>query len=133
MKRAVGGSKRSVCALLLAICMCVVARAALAAEPIPPAAMQEAQEIFKSRCTMCHGPTGKGDGPAAAALKPQPRDFGDPAWQKSVTDEHIEQIIVGGGTAVGKSPLMPANADLRTKPDVVRALRALVRNLGSAQ
>jgi mono/diheme cytochrome c family protein len=105
-------------------------RSALAAEQIPPAAMQEAQQIFNSRCTMCHGAAGKGDGPAAAALKPQPRDLGDPAWQKSVTDEHIEQIIVGGGVAVGKSPLMPANADLRTKPDVVKALRALVRNLG---
>jgi mono/diheme cytochrome c family protein len=106
---------------------------ALAADQIPPAAMQEAPDIFKSRCTMCHGPTGKGDGAAAAALNPKPRDLGDPAWQKSVTDEHIEQIILGGGPAVGKSPLMPANADLRTKPDVVKALRVLVRNFGAAQ
>ena len=142
MKRAVDRSRKSRldvasgkvgAALILAICMCDVARTARAAEPVPPAAMQEAQDIFKSRCTMCHGPTGKGDGAAAAALNPKPRDLSDPAWQKSVTDEHIEQIILGGGPAVGKSPLMPANADLRTKPDVVKALRVLVRNFGAAQ
>lgn len=106
-------------------------RLAAATEQIPPAAMQEAQDIYKNRCTMCHGPSGKGDGPAGAALNPKPRDLGDQTWQKSVTDEHIETIVKGGGPAVGKSPLMPANPDLASKPDVVRALRVIVRNLGA--
>ncbi len=105
--------------------------AALAAEQIPPAAMKEAEDIYKSRCTMCHGTSGKGDGPVGAALNPKPRALGDPAWQKSVTDEHIEKIIQGGGAAVGKSPLMPSNPDLNTKPDVIKALRILVRNFGA--
>ena len=102
-----------------------------AAEQIPPAAMKEAEEIYKSRCTLCHGAAGKGDGPAAAALNPKPRDLGDAAWQKSATDEHIEKIILGGGAAVGKSPLMPANQDLASKPDVIKALRLMVRNFGA--
>jgi mono/diheme cytochrome c family protein len=102
-----------------------------AADQVPPAAMQEAQDIYKARCTMCHGPSGKGDGPAGAALNPKPRDLGDQAWQKSVADEHIEKIILSGGPAVGKSPLMPANPDLSAKPDVVRALRIMVRNFGA--
>jgi len=80
---------------------------------------------------MCHGASGKGDGPVGAALNPKPRDLGDPVWQKSVTDEHIEKIIQGGGSAVGKSPLMPANPDLNAKPDVVKALRAMVRKFGT--
>jgi mono/diheme cytochrome c family protein len=116
---------------LAALWMSVGPRPARAADQIPPAAMKEAEEIYKGRCTMCHGPAGKGDGPAAAALNPKPRDLGDPAWQKSVTDEHIEKIILGGGPAVGKSPLMPANPDLSNKPDVIKALRLLVRNLGA--
>lgn len=107
-----------------------IPRGARAADQVPPAAMQEAQDIYKTRCTMCHGPTGKGDGPAGAALNPKPRDLGDQAWQKSVTDEHIEKIILSGGPAVGKSPLMPANPDLSAKPNVIRALRIMVRNLG---
>ena len=97
------------------------------ADQIPPAAMKEAEEIFKTRCTTCHGAGGKGDGPAAVALNPKPRDMTDEAWQKSVSDEQIDKIIAGGGGAVGKSVLMPANPDLASKPDVVKALRQIVR------
>lgn len=95
-----------------------------------PAATKEADEIFKTRCSTCHGTGGKGDGAAAAALNPKPRDMTDAGWQKSVTDEHIEKIILSGGPAVGKSPLMPANPDLNAKPDVVKALRHIVRDFG---
>jgi len=94
------------------------------------AAVSEADQIYKSRCVLCHGATGKGDGAASAALNPKPRAFGDPAWQKSVTDEHIDKIILSGGPAVGKSPLMPANPDLSGKPDVIHALRDIVRGFG---
>lgn len=114
----------------LAIGMCLATGPARGADEVPAAAQKEAQEIFKSRCTMCHGEGGKGDGPAGAALNPKPRDMTDPEWQKSVTDEHIDKIIVGGGQAVGKSVLMPANPDLANKPDVVKALRQIVRGFG---
>jgi len=90
----------------------------------------EAKTIFDSRCTTCHGAAGKGDGAAAAALNPKPRDLSSAEWQNSVTDEHIEKIITGGGPSVGKSPLMPPNPDLTGKPTVVQELRKLVRGLG---
>ena len=106
--------------------------AALAAENLPPAAVKEADTIYQTRCIGCHGPTGKGDGPIGMALNPRPRDLSDAAWQKSVADEHIEKIILSGGPAVGKSPMMPANSDLNAKPDVLKALRAMVRNFGAA-
>jgi len=102
---------------------------AKAAETVPAAAMKEAEEVWKTRCATCHGETGKGDGPAGAALNPKPRDLSLDEWQKSVTDEHIEKIIVDGGPAVGKSPLMPPNPDLASKTDVVKGLRVLVRGL----
>lgn len=108
---------------------------AVIASPAPAAdeaAMKEAKEIFASRCSTCHGAGGKGDGAAAAALTPKPRDLTSVDWQKSVTDEHIEKIIIGGGAAVGKSPMMPPNADLESKPEVVKALKTLVRDLGKA-
>jgi len=113
-----------------ALLIAAAPRFAGAAEPIPPAAIQEAQTIYATRCVTCHGPGGKGDGPAGAALSPKPRDLSDPAWQQSVTDEHIEKIIQSGGPSVGKSPLMPANPDLNAKPDVIKALRAIVRGFG---
>lgn len=97
---------------------------------VSAAASKEAEELFATRCTPCHGATGQGDGPASAGLTPKPRNFHDKAWQASVTDEHIEKIIQYGGAAVGKSPSMPANPDLPSKPEVVSALRQYVRNLG---
>ena len=33
---------------------------------ISPAATAEAAQIFSTRCMACHGPQGKGDGPASA-------------------------------------------------------------------
>jgi mono/diheme cytochrome c family protein len=98
-------------------------------EAITPSAKKEAEDIFSARCATCHGPLGHGDGPASAALTPKPRNFGDKAWQASITDAHIENIIQNGGMAVGKSPTMPPNPDLVAKPAVVKALRARVRSL----
>jgi len=93
------------------------------------AAQAEAEKIFSERCVTCHGARGGGDGPASAGLVPKPRNFQDSAWQKTVSDEYIEQIVQYGGSAVGKSPAMPANPDLMSKPAVVAALRAHVRAL----
>lgn len=97
---------------------------------VSPNAQAEAQTIFTGRCVTCHGEHGTGDGPASAGLTPRPRNFQDSAWQESVTDDHIERIIVYGGAAVGKSPTMPPNPDLQNKPDVVTALRQHIRGLG---
>ena len=105
-----------------------LAAPARGADQISPAAEKEAQDIFKNRCTMCHGQSGKGDGPAGAALNPKPRNWTDTEWQKVVTNEEIEKAILGGGQAVGKSVLMPANPDLANKPEVVKALRQIVRS-----
>jgi mono/diheme cytochrome c family protein len=97
-----------------------------------PAARQEAEQIFATRCATCHGPTGAGDGPGSAALDPKPRNFHDAAWQASVDDAHIANIIQYGGAAVGKSPTMPGNPDLTSKPEVVQALVSVIRELGKS-
>lgn len=106
----------------------MLAAPARGADQISPAAEKEAQDIFKNRCTMCHGASGKGDGPAGVALNPKPRNWTDAAWEKATPDEEITKAIVGGGQAVGKSVLMPANPDLANKPEVVKALVKIVRS-----
>jgi len=95
------------------------------------AAKSEAQKIFSTRCFTCHGAMGEGNGPGSAALVPKPRNFTDAAWQASVTDDHIAKIIQYGGAAVGKSPSMPGNPDLMSKPEIVAALVAHVRGLSA--
>jgi hypothetical protein len=101
-----------------------------ASGPSAAEATAEAQQIFATRCTPCHGESGGGDGPASAALTPKPRNFHDKTWQGSVPDEHIEKIIAYGGAAVGKSAAMPPNPDLADKHEVLGALRARVRGFG---
>jgi len=85
---------------------------------------------FQSMCATCHGEGGKGDGPAAPNLSVKPRDYTDAAWQASVTDDQLKQIILLGGQKVGKSPLMPGNADLKDKPEVLDGLVAIIRGFG---
>jgi mono/diheme cytochrome c family protein len=94
------------------------------------AAREEAKQIFSTRCFTCHGMEGAGDGPGSAGLTPAPRNFQDAAWQESVSDEHLTNIILYGGAAVGKSPMMPGNPDLNGKPAVVAALVEHIRSLG---
>jgi len=100
------------------------------AAQITPAAREQAQKIYSTRCAVCHGSEGRGDGPGGAGLNPRPRDYHDQAWQDSVTDKEIETAIVYGGAAVGRSPAMVANPDLGSKPAVVAALREIVRTFG---
>lgn len=92
----------------------------------------EAGHLFMARCAACHGKGGRGDGPGALGLDPKPRDYTDPVWQKTVTDEEIEKAIVYGGAAVGKSPQMVSNPDLQAKPGVVKALRLKIRKFGQS-
>src|SRR5258705_1966742 len=94
-----------------------------------PAAF-EARHTFQTICATCHGPDGKGNGQAAAALNPRPRNYTDKAWQASVTDDDIRKIILNGGAAVGKSAQMPAQPQLRGKPDVVDELVKIIRASG---
>lgn len=100
----------------------------LDAQPGDSPAMTEAKAKFLGLCATCHGTTGHGDGAAAAAFPTKPRSYADQAWQASVTDANLAKVILEGGPAVGKSPLMPPNADLKEKKDVVDALVQIIRS-----
>ena len=91
--------------------------------------IKRGEERYNIYCTPCHGPSGGGDGPASAGLTPKPASFASAEWQAGVKDDHIEKIIVYGGSAVGKNPAMPPNPDLGAKPEVVAALRTYLRSL----
>ncbi len=96
--------------------------------PPPPNPAADARKLFDTKCVVCHGNHGAGDGPGAAALNPKPRAYADPAWQASVTDDQIKKTIVEGGAAVGKSAAMPSNPDLADKPEELAALVKIVRD-----
>lgn len=54
-------------------------------EPAKPINASDAQAMFKSYCAPCHGVSGKGDGPAAAALTPKPADLSQFAKRRGGT------------------------------------------------
>ncbi len=88
---------------------------------------ERAAALFGQLCQTCHGPNGDGNGPVAASLPVKPRNYTDPAWQASVTDEQIKDIIVKGGAAVGKNAMMPGNPNLADDPDELNGLVKIIR------
>jgi mono/diheme cytochrome c family protein len=94
----------------------------------PPDPAADARKLFNSKCVVCHGDHGAGDGPGAAVLNPKPRAFADALWQSNVSDDQIKKTIVEGGAAVGKSAAMSANPELASKPEELSALLKIVRS-----
>lgn len=88
------------------------------------------KDLYAKYCVACHGPSGKGDGPAAAALNPNPADLTNKAYMAGLKDQYLFDLIQKGGAAVGKSPLIPPfgsklkDGDIR---DVIAHLRTLAR------
>jgi cytochrome c553 len=90
---------------------------------------EAAAALFGTLCVTCHGSDGGGNGPMAASLNPKPRNYTDPAWQASVTDDDIKNIIVKGGAGVGKSNMMPGQPQLEGDPEL-DALVKIIRGFG---
>jgi cytochrome c5 len=65
----------------------------------------EGRRVFLAYCATCHGDEGRGDGQNASRLTPRPPDLADAAARLSPAE--LRRIVVGGTTAVGRTPLCP--------------------------
>jgi mono/diheme cytochrome c family protein len=104
-------------AMILALITVVCAVPALAAAqtrtikkvPARNTSSSSGVEMFHAYCSPCHGKAGKGDGPAAAALKNKPADLTALAKNHGGTysDKDFEERIAGVGmtTAHGTSEM----------------------------
>ena len=72
-------------------------RAAQKPNPVPSdaAAIAAGKVIFTGNCMACQGPTGKGDGPAAVACNPRPKDLSDPKVASQADGELFWKITEG--------------------------------------
>jgi len=86
------------------------------------------KELYTKHCGGCHGPGGKGDGPAAAAINPKPTDFTNKAYMAGLKDQYLFDLIQKGGAAVGKSPLIPPFGS-KLKEGEIRDVIAYVKSL----
>jgi mono/diheme cytochrome c family protein len=79
------------------------------------------QRIYAQRCAVCHGPDGRGNGPAAPSLIPRPRDFtlglfkykSTPPGQPPSTQD-LENVVSNGL----QSSAMPYFRDLLSKEEI---------------
>ena len=79
----------------------------LSARSRASSAYDEGKNLYLSKCEICHGIKGEGNGPAAFALRPKPQNFTDPAfWQKDV-EEKITTTITNGKSPMPAFPLAP--------------------------
>jgi len=90
--------------------------------PVPRAAgVPEGKKLFETNCSMCHGLTGKGDGPVGAALTPKPEDLTSQAVRGQTDGALFWKISTGRGA-------MPS---WQTLPETDRwSIVAFIRSLG---
>jgi mono/diheme cytochrome c family protein len=73
----------------------------------------EGKNLYVNKCQICHGIKGDGNGPAAFALSPKPRDFTKADfWEKDV-EEKITTTVTNG------KPPMPS---FTLKPGEIKAI-----------
>jgi mono/diheme cytochrome c family protein len=89
-----------------------------------------AKAYVELKCAKCHGTDGKGGGKTAEKMKLKMTDWTDQAAMSAMTNPYLEEIIMKGGKAVGKSNRMPPyghKASAEQIKDIVAYTRSLAR------
>ena len=82
------------------------------------------QSFFKTRCALCHGESGSGDGRMSKILSPPPANL----LTSKLNDEKMLAIIANGGEAVNRSPSMPPWKD-QLSTNEIEAIIQYIRDL----
>jgi mono/diheme cytochrome c family protein len=90
--------------------------------PADQVSIARGAELFKINCVLCHGTSGKGDGPVASKLENKPFDLTSFPIH-SFTDGGIFFVISTG--VPGKMPALNENLTVRERWDVVNFVRTL--------
>ena len=97
----------AICVFAFTTTVLVAAQAADAPKPNPearklknpveasPASITAGQQLFKKYCQFCHGPSGKGDGPAIPKGM-TPSNLADKDWDRGGSDGEIFYVIQNG-------------------------------------
>lgn len=64
--------------------------------PLNAESMEMGQALFSTNCALCHGQTGKGDGPVGVTLNPRPADLTQHAVVGIHTDAQLFEWITNG-------------------------------------
>jgi mono/diheme cytochrome c family protein len=99
---------------------------AAAAAKASPESIAKGEALYKRSCQTCHGPAGKGDGPAAKTLKGKLPDISDKTTLAKLSDADIHEVISNGKKSeVGNMPAMAKRLKPEEITDVVNYVRTL--------
>jgi len=93
-------------------------------------AVEAGRARYVKHCAVCHGESGRGDGPSAAAFATKPADLTDGRLMNALPDEFLVNVIRQGGPAEGLSTGMPPFAAFLGESDtrdVIAYLRSIAR------
>lgn len=91
------------------------------------------KRVFAQRCAVCHGPDGRGNGPAASSLIPRPRDFtrGQFKYKSTPTDQLPSDADLIRTVSVGlRASAMPYWQDILSAEEI-REVVGYVKTLSS--
>jgi mono/diheme cytochrome c family protein len=70
-------------------------------QELDPAEWTRGQGLYARNCAVCHGPGGRGNGPAAQAQPKRPANFTDPQQMAGASEAILRAKIVRGGMGSG--------------------------------
>jgi mono/diheme cytochrome c family protein len=93
-----------------------------------PLGYQEAQgkRVFYQYCVWCHADASPAGPSNRSNLTPVPPLLNDGSDLNGQSDEYLQNIIALGGSAMGKSPMMPPYGQT-LRPEEIRAVIAFAR------
>lgn len=78
------------------------------------ASLAKGKQIFSSRCVLCHGVKGNGQGPAGMALNPHPADFASAAFWKAPNIEKTMADVIKNGKGAMPSFSTLSESDIQS-------------------
>lgn len=98
------------------------------AQKIIPLSYRQAQgkRIFYAQCVWCHADSTPAGPSNRSNLTPVPPLLNDGSVLNSESDEFMQNIITLGGSAMGKSPMMPPYGRVLT-PEEIRSVISFTR------
>lgn len=91
-----------------------------------PAWAAKGKAIYQVNCASCHGVNAKGDGPAAGALNPPPRDLVRGKWTKGGRSEQLFKTISLGISGTSMAAFAHLNKEERWS--LVHFIRSITKN-----